>query len=155
MALGAYAVQRSPLRESDLFRLGLGGAGVILVVMALLPFPWLALVVSVGFGAGLSVAMVLGITVAQRTAPPELRGRVMSAVHVLTRVCLIAGSVIVGGLAAAFARVSFLPGWDGNRYAFLVAGAALFAGGAAAKSGALQIEAETKQELEEESDRAS
>jgi MFS family permease len=155
MALGAYVAQKSPLRESDLFRIGLGGSGVILIVMALLPYPWLALVVSVGFGAGLAVAMVLGITVAQRTAPPDMRGRVMSAVHVLTRVCLIAGSVVVGGLAAAFAHVPFLPGWDGNRYAFLVAGAALFAGGAAAKSGALQIEAETKEEREPQSDRTN
>jgi dTMP kinase len=150
MALGAFAAQRSPMRESDLFRLGLGGSGAILVFMGLIPHPWLALGVSVGFGAGLSVAMVLGITVAQRTAPPDLRGRVMSAIHVLTRVCLIFGSVVVGGLAAAFSRVSFLPGWDGNRYAFLVAGAALVAGGAAAKSGALQIEAESKDDLEED-----
>ena len=150
MAAGAFAAQRAPLRESDLFSLGLGGSGVVLVLMALLPYAWLALIVSVAFGAGLSVAMVLGITVAQRTAPPELRGRVMSAIHVLTRVCLILGSVVVGGLAAAFTRVSFLPGWDGNRYAFLVAGAALFAGGAAAKSGALQIAAETKPDLEAE-----
>jgi dTMP kinase len=155
MAVGAYAAHKSLMRESDLFRLGLGGSGVILIVMALVPHPWLAMVVSVGFGAGLSVAMVLGITVAQRTAPPELRGRVMSAIHVMTRVCLIAGSVVVGGLAAAFTHVSFLPGWDGNRYAFLVAGAALIAGGAAAKSGAMQIEAESKPDLETESEAAS
>ena len=150
MALGAWAAMKSPLPESDLFRLGLGGSGAILIVMALLPHAWLALVVSVGFGAGLAVAMVLGITVAQRTAPPDMRGRVMSAIHVLTRICLILGSVFVGALAAAFGRVSFLPGWDGNRYAFLLAGAALFAGGAAAKSGAMQIEAESKQGSETE-----
>jgi dTMP kinase len=157
MAIGAFVAQRSPLREADLFRLGLGGAGVILIVMALIPHPWLALVVSIGFGAGLSVSMVLGITVAQRTAPPDLIGRVMAAIHVLIRICLIGGSVLVGGLAAAFARVSFLPGWDGNRYAFVVAGAALFAGGAAAKSGAIQIAAEEnpEEEPETQTDRAS
>src|SRR5207244_308185 len=53
MALGAFAAQKFPLRESDLFRLGLGGAGAILIIMALIPHPWLALVVSVGFGSGL------------------------------------------------------------------------------------------------------
>jgi dTMP kinase len=157
MALGAYAAQKSPMRESDLFRLGLGGSGVILVLMALIPHPWLAMVVSVPFGAGLSVAMVLGITVAQRVAPPELRGRVMSAIHVLVRICLIGGSVIVGGLAAAFTHVSFLPGWDGNRYAFVVAGASLVAAGAAARSGATLIETETKSEhgTEAESEEAA
>jgi len=99
--------------------------------------------------------MVLGITVAQRVAPPDLRGRVMSAIHVLVRVCLIGGAVLVGSLAAAFTHVSFLPGWDGNRYAFVVAGAALVAAGAAAKSGAMQIEAETKPDREASPDRAS
>ena len=79
----------------------------------------------------------------------------MSAIHVLTRVCLIAGSVIVGGLAAAFTHVSFLPGWDRNRYAFMVAGAALIAGGAAAKSGAMQIASESKPDLETESEEAA
>jgi MFS family permease len=100
--------------------------------------------VSVLFGCGLSIAMVLGITVAQRSAPDEVRGRVMSAIHVLSRIGLIAGSVIVGAIAAVMDRVasSLLPGWDGNRYALLIAGAALVAGGIAAKTGASLIEAE-------------
>lgn len=157
MAAGAFVAQRSQRRESDLFRLGLGGSGLILIFMALFPQAWIALVVSIGFGAGLSVAMVLGITVAQRTATPDVRGRVMSAIHILTRLCLITGGVLVGGLAAAFGRLSFLPGWDGNRYAFLVAGAALVAGGAAAKLGASLIEADGKTESarEHESDLSS
>jgi hypothetical protein len=141
MAIGGWITQHSARRESELFRLGLGGAGLILVFMAAFPHPWLAVGVSVGFGAGLSMAMVLGITVAQRSSLPELRGRVMSAIHVLTRICLITGSVFVGGLAAALDHVSLLPGWDGNRYAFLLAGGALIAGGVAAKTGAMQIEA--------------
>jgi dTMP kinase len=157
MAAGAFVAQRSHRRESDLFRIGLGGSGLILIFMALFPHPWIALVVSVGFGAGLAVAMVLGITVAQRTAPPELRGRVMSAIHVLTRLCLISGGVLVGGLAAAFGHVKLLGGWDGNRYAFLFAGGALVAGGAAAKLGASLIETESKPagEREAETDRFS
>lgn len=146
MAAGAYVTQHSRRRESDFFRLGLGGAGLILIFMAVFPRAWLAVCVSLGFGAGLSVAMVLGITVAQRMSPPELRGRVMASIHVLTRICLIAGSVIMGGIAAVMNRVSILPGWDGNRYAFLVAGAALFAGGAAARTGASLIEAQREAE---------
>jgi hypothetical protein len=68
----------------------------------------------------------------------------MSAVHVLARVFLILGSVIVGGIAAAMGKLvgDRLEGWDGNRYALLIAGAALVAGGAAAKSGAMEIEDE-------------
>ncbi len=142
MAIGALVTQRTEKRESELFRSALGGAGIILMVMALIPRPWLALLVSVGFGAGLSIAMVLGITIAQRTAPPEIRGRVMSTIHVLARIFLILGGVVVGGIAAAMDRIpdTVLPNWDGNRYAFLVAGAALVAGGLAARSGATEIE---------------
>jgi dTMP kinase len=144
MAIGAFLTQRTKKRESELFQIGLGGAGIILILMSLIPRPWLALLVSVGFGAGLSIAMVLGITIAQRTAPPDIRGRVMSSIHVLARVFLILGSVLVGGIAAAMDRIpdSFLPDWDGNRYAFLVAGAALVLGGLAARSGATEIEQE-------------
>ncbi len=150
MAIGAFITQRTDKRESELFRTALGGAGIILMVMALIPRPWLALLVSVGFGAGLSIAMVLGITIAQRTAPPEIRGRVMSTIHVLARIFLILGGVVVGGVAAAMDRIpdTVLPNWDGNRYAFLVAGAALVAGGLAARSGATEIEHDS--ELAEE-----
>ena len=143
MAVGAFISQRSHKRESELFRLALGGSGCILIFMAVFAKPWLALALSVGFGAGLAIAMVLGITVAQRSAPDDMRGRVMSAVHVLARVFLILGSVVVGGIAAAMDKIAGdrLRGWDGNRYALLIAGAALLAGGAAARSGASEIEA--------------
>jgi dTMP kinase len=145
MAIGAFLSQRSKKRESELFRLALGGSGAILIVMGVIPTVWLALGLSVAFGAGLSIAMVLGITVAQRSAPDEMRGRVMSAVHVMSRVFLIAGSVIVGGIAAAMGKVAgdLLAGWDGNRYALVISGGALMLGGLAARSGASEIEAET------------
>jgi dTMP kinase len=144
MAVGAYLTQRSTRREAELFKLGLGGSGAILVFMSVAANAWIAVVVAIGFGCGLSIAMVLGITVAQRTAPEEFRGRVMSAVHVLSRLCLILGSVVVGGIAAAMDRIHWdlLPDWDGNRYAFLVGGAALVAGGLSARTGAMQLEAE-------------
>jgi dTMP kinase len=144
MAIGAYITQRSEKRESELFRLGLGTSGAILIFMAVISQAWLAVLVAIAFGAGLSVAMVLGITIAQRTAPEELRGRVMSAIHVLARIFLILGSVVVGGVAAAMNRINlpFLPAWDGNRYAFLLAGVVLLGGGVVAKTGALLLESE-------------
>ncbi len=150
MAIGAYVSQKSTKRESELFRLGLGGSGLILILMAVVAHAWLAVGLSVAFGAGLSIAMVLGITVAQRTAPDEYRGRVMATVHVLARVCLIAGSVVFGGIAALMDRYADSlssgwagwAGWDGNRYALLIAGAVLVAGGAAARTGASRIEAQ-------------
>lgn len=143
MAIGAFLSQRSKKRESELFRLALGGSGAILIVMGVLPTVWLALGLSVAFGAGLAIAMVLGITVAQRSAPDEMRGRVMSAVHVLSRVFLISGSVVVGGIAAAMGKLAGgrFGGWDGNRYAFIISGAVLMLGGLAARSGASEIEA--------------
>lgn len=142
MAAGAYVAQRSRRRESELFRLGLGASGAILIFMGVVSSAWLAVIVAIGFGAGLSLAMVLGITLAQRTAPDELRGRVMSAIHVLARIFLILGSVLVGGVAAAMNRVQLpvLPDWDGNRYAFILAGAVLLAGGIVAKTGAALLE---------------
>jgi dTMP kinase len=144
MAIGAYITQRSEKRESELFRLGLGTSGAILIFMGVISQAWLAVLVAIAFGAGLSVAMVLGITIAQRTAPEELRGRVMSAIHVLARIFLILGSVVVGGVAAAMDRIKvpFLPGWDGNRYAFVLAGVVLLGGGVVAKTGALLLESE-------------
>ena len=42
MAIGAYITQQSKRRESELFRLGLGGSGLILIFMALIPHAWLA-----------------------------------------------------------------------------------------------------------------
>jgi dTMP kinase len=157
MAGGAFISQRSHKRESELFRLALGGSGFILIFMAVFATAWLALGLSVAFGAGLAIAMVLGITVAQRTAPEDMRGRVMSAVHVLARVFLILGSVIVGGIAAAMGKLvgGRLEGWDGNRYALLIAGAALVAGGAAAKSGATEIEGENVERPEPTPNEAS
>jgi len=151
MALGALITQRPSSREADIFRVALGGSGIVLILMAVIPHPWLALVVSIAFGAGLSIAMVMGITYAQRTAPEEMRGRVMSAVHVLARVFLILGGVVVGGIAAAMARVHIplLPHWDGYRYAFLVSGAALVVGGLAAKAGAIEIEADAEADRKE------
>ena len=148
MAAGAWLSQRARNREAEFFRIALGACGVILIVMAAFPYVWLALLVSVGFGAGLAVAMVLGITVAQRSAPEHLRGRVMAAVHVMARIFLILGAVAVGGVAAALnhvailERVPVLGGWDGNRYAFVVAGTAMILGGLAAKVGVLLLSEE-------------
>lgn len=140
MAGGAYVATRTTWREGDLFRLALGTCGAILISMAVLPATWLALLLAVAFGGGLASALVLGITLAQRTAPPDVRGRVMAAVHVLARIFLIVGAVLVGGLAALLDRTQLLPGWDGNRYAFLLAGATMIAGGATAKAGAAALE---------------
>ena len=98
---------------------------------------------SVAFGAGLSIAMVLGITVAQRSAPDEMRGRVMSAVHVLSRICLIARlgrrrrdrrARWTGSPAAC------CPAGTGTATRSCIAGVALVGGGVAAKTGAMHIE---------------
>lgn len=140
MAAGAWVSQRARRHESELFRIALGGCGAILIVMAALPFIWLALALAVAFGAGLSVALVLGITLAQRSAPTAMRGRVMAAVHVLARVFLILGAVVVGAVAAGLDRVDALGDWRGNRYAMLLAGASMIAGGAAAKGAVLRME---------------
>lgn len=140
MAGGAYVATRTTWREGEMFRLSLGMCGAILISMAVLPATWLALLLAVAFGGGLASVLVLGITLAQRTAPPDVRGRVMAAVHVLARIFLIAGAVAVGGMAAVLDRTQLLPGWDGNRYAFLLAGATMIAGGATAKAGATALE---------------
>lgn len=144
MAFGAIASQRSRRRESDLFRLSLGVCGGILVAMGAAPSTWLALALSPAFGAGLAMALVLGITLAQRTAPEDLRGRVMSAVHVLARVCLILGAVLMGVIAAALGQVETPPHWDGNQYAFVLAGVVMIGGGMTMRGAAGRLEKESR-----------
>ena len=123
MAIGAYISQRSAKRESDLFRLGLGASGAILIFMARRPeCVARRRACRSRFGAGLSIAMVLGITVAQRSAPDEMRGRVMSAdprpvADLPDRGLGRRRRHRRGDGPASAGRC--LPGWDGNRYAFL------------------------------------
>ncbi|TMK83221.1 MAG: MFS transporter, partial [Actinobacteria bacterium] len=63
------------------FLLAVTLCGGVLVVMALLPFLWLAFVAAVVFGASFSVAILVALTTAQEMTEDRIRGRIMGGVQ--------------------------------------------------------------------------
>jgi dTMP kinase len=108
--------------------------GGVLLVMALLPFLWLAFIAAVVFGAAFSVAILIALTLAQEVAEDRIRGRIMAGVQMLFRVGLGAGALGIGGLAYSIKRVRLLITLDGNQIG-LIAGGILILLGAVAASG--------------------
>jgi dTMP kinase len=108
--------------------------GGVLLVMALLPFLWLAFIAAVIFGAAFSVAILIALTIAQEVAEDRIRGRIMAGVQMLFRVGLGAGALGIGGLAYSIKRVRFLITLDGNQIG-LIAGGLLILLGAIASAG--------------------
>jgi dTMP kinase len=108
--------------------------GGVLLVMALLPFLWLAFIAAVIFGAAFSVAILIALTIAQEVAEDRIRGRIMAGVQMLFRVGLGAGALGIGGLAYSIKRVRLLITLDGNQIG-LIAGGILILLGAAASAG--------------------
>ena len=109
--------------------------GSVLLVMALLPFLWLAFVMAVIFGAAFSVAILIALTIAQEVAEDRIRGRIMAGVQMLFRVGLGVGALGIGYLAHTIHRpVKILITLDGNQIG-LIAGGILILLGAVASSG--------------------
>ena len=120
--------------ERVAFRSAVVACGAILVAMAFLPFLWLAFVAALVFGMAFSVALMLAVTLVQRTVEEEMRGRLLGGAQMLFRVTLAAGALGVGGAASAVERVPLGPlDLDGNQFGFLVGGALILAGAAAAR----------------------
>ena len=108
--------------------------GGVLIVMALLPFLWLAFIAAVLFGAAFSVAILIALTIAQEVAEDRIRGRIMAGVQMLFRVGLGVGALGIGYLAHSIHRVKLIITLDGNQIG-LIAGGALILLGAVASSG--------------------
>jgi len=136
MGVGLLIV-RMPIKERGrgaTFLLAVTLCGVVLLVMALLPFLWLAFVASVVFGAAFSVAILVALTTAQEVAEDRIRGRIMAGVQMLFRIGLGAGSIGVGALAHSIKQVNVLINLDGNQVG-LITGGILILLGAVASSG--------------------
>jgi dTMP kinase len=111
--------------------------GGVLIVMAFLPFLWLAFVAAVAFGATFSIAIVLALSMTQKATEDEIRGRIMGGVQMLFRVGLGAGALGIGALAHLIGGVDLGPlHLDGNQVG-LAAGGALILLGAFASAGVI------------------
>ena len=116
------------------FLLAVTMCGAVLIVMALLPFLWLAFVAAVVFGTAFSVAILVALTTAQEMTEDRIRGRIMGGVQMLFRVGLGAGALGVGALAHYVRHVKLIISLDGNQVG-LIAGGILIILGAVAASG--------------------
>ena len=116
------------------FLLAVTMCGAVLIVMAVLPFLWLAFVAAVVFGTAFSVAILVALTTAQEMTEDRIRGRIMGGVQMLFRVGLGAGALGVGALAHYVRHVKLIISLDGNQVG-LIAGGTLIILGAMAASG--------------------
>ena len=116
------------------FLLAVTLCGAVLIVMAVLPFLWLAFVAAVVFGMAFSVAILVALTTAQEMTEDRIRGRIMGGVQMLFRVGLGAGALGVGALAHYVRHVKLIISLDGNQVG-LIAGGILIILGAMAASG--------------------
>jgi dTMP kinase len=139
MGLG-LAVVRFLVRERGerwVFLFAVSACGAILIVMALLPYLWLAFGISVLFGMAFSVAIMVALSMTQRVTEDRIRGRIMGGVQMLFRVGLGVGALGIGALAHTIGRVHFIITLDGNQVG-LLAGGALILLGAFASAGVLK-----------------
>jgi dTMP kinase len=121
--------------QGMVFLVAVALCGSVLLVMALLPFLWLAFVMAVIFGAAFSVAILIALTIAQEVAEDRIRGRIMAGVQMLFRVGLGVGALGIGYLANTIHKpVKILITLDGNQIG-LIAGGILILLGAVASSG--------------------
>ena len=144
MGLGLLFVRTVVRRgKARAFPAAVATCGAVLLVMALLPYLWLAFVAAVAFGAAFSVAILVALTLAQENVEDRIRGRIMGGVQMLFRVGLGAGALGIGALAHSIHRVKLGVNLDGNQVG-LIAGGALILLGALASSGAVRSGAWTK-----------
>ena len=134
MAIGILGTRlRSELGRYILFVGGVAVCGSVLLVMALLPVTWLALVLALPFGAGFSLAVALGLSLVQHVATDEMRARILGGVQGLFRVGLGVGAIGLGSLAQSLGGVSVGVGSiDGSQLAMVTAGGLVCLGAAIA-----------------------
>jgi MFS family permease len=139
MAIG-LGVVRFLVRERGepwVFLAAVTMCGGILVVMALLPYLWLAFAIAVVFGAAFSVAIMVALSMTQRVTEDRIRGRIMGGVQMLFRVGLGVGALGIGALASSIGEVNLVISLDGNQIGLLTGGVLILLG-AAASAGVLR-----------------
>ena len=105
MVIGFVVSQFHPDRGiAWMLRASIFVTGAVLVVMAVVPQLWLAYLVAALFGTAFSVDVIVAMSRAQAATIDEMRGRVMSVVHMLYRGALIFGAVGSGIIGQVFKR---------------------------------------------------
>jgi MFS family permease len=130
------------LSRPRVFGAALTSAGVLLLVLALVPLLLVALPLATALGAVIGVAWVVGYTLLGLTVEDEVRGRTFALVQSLNRVVLVLVLALAPLLAAGIESALPLPRtvdvaslaltYTGATAAYLVAGLAMGAAGVAA-----------------------
>ena len=111
-----------------LFGLAIGGAGLALALLGLIPNLVIAVFVTLVIGAFAGVAWVTGYTLLGLEVPDELRGRTFAFVQTMVRVVLVLVLAVSPLLAAAFGRHqveitdAMALTYNGAAFVFLLAG---------------------------------
>jgi dTMP kinase len=92
------------LSRRRLFGLAIGGAGLALALLGLIPNLVIAVLVTLVIGAFAGVAWVTGYTLLGLEVPDEVRGRTFAFVQTMVRVVLVLVLAVSPLLAAAFGR---------------------------------------------------
>ncbi len=141
MALGIVGGPRvlADLSRPRVFGAALTTAGVVLLVLAVVPVLLVALPLATVLGAVIGVAWVVGYTLLGLTVEDEVRGRTFALVQSLDGVVLVAVLAVAPFLAAGFDAMLSLPRtvslgtveltYTGAMAAFLVAGLGMCAAG--------------------------
>ncbi len=127
------------LSRPRLFGASLFGAGVVLLVLAVLPTLLLVLPLAAVLGAFVGIAWVIGYTLLGERVEDEIRGRTFALVQSLDDVVLVVVLALAPLLAAAFDALLSLPRtvtlgaleltYTGAMITYLLAGAAMAATG--------------------------
>lgn len=139
MGLGVGALRPLARRgEAGAFRAALALSGLAVGAMGLATSIWAVLAAALAFGLGLAVALVLAVTLVQRVAFEDVRGRLLGGAHMVLQASLAAGALAAGALAASVQGVTLPLGHagltlDGSRLALLVAGGLLLVGALASR----------------------
>lgn len=130
------------LSRPRIFGAALTSAGVLLLVLAVVPVLLVALPLATVLGAVIGVAWVVGYTLLGLTVEDEVRGRTFALVQSLDGVVLVAVLAVAPLLAAGFDAMLSLPRtvslgtvhltYTGAMAAYLVAGLGMCAAGLAA-----------------------
>jgi len=92
------------IEPERLFGPGIGGAGLFLIVTALMPNLWAALGPSVVMGLGAGVSFICGYTILQRRVDDSIRGRTFGAFNSGVRAAIFGSSVAVPLLIGVLGR---------------------------------------------------
>ncbi|HET8988317.1 MAG TPA: MFS transporter [Humibacillus sp.] len=144
MAIGIVLGPRAlaGLSRPRIFGAALTSAGVMLLVLAVVPTLLIALPLATALGAVIGVAWVVGYTLLGLTVEDEIRGRTFALVQSLDGVVLVLVLAVAPLLAAAFDAVLSLPRtlevgpfvltYTGAMAAYLIAGLGMCTAGVAA-----------------------